>query len=136
MRVQAYMDFNGRCDEAIEFYKKAVGAQVGFLMRFKDSPDPNACAPGTADKVMHSSIRIGETELFASDGRCAGTGAFTGIMLSLGVTSDAEAEKYFAALSDGGTVRMPMGPTFFASRFGLLQDRFGVNWMVINALEQ
>lgn len=136
MRVQAYMDFNGRCDEAIEFYKKAVGAQVGFLMRFKESPDPNACAPGTADKVMHSSIRIGETELFASDGRCAGTGAFTGIMLSLGVTSDAEAEKYFAALSDGGTVRMPMGPTFFASRFGMLQDRFGVNWMVINALEQ
>jgi PhnB protein len=136
MRVQAYIDFNGRCDEAIEFYKGAVGAKVGMLMRFKDSPDPNACAPGSAEKVMHSSLTIGETELFASDGRCSGSTTFSGIMLSLGVSSDEEAERYFNALSEGGQIFMPLGPTFFASKFGMLTDKFGVHWMVINALEQ
>ncbi|NUM55836.1 MAG: VOC family protein [Candidatus Hydrogenedentes bacterium] len=136
MRVQAYMDFNGRCDEAIAFYEKTLGAKVVMLMRYKDSPDPNACAAGTGDKVMHSCIQIGETQLFASDGRNSGQTNFAGIMLSLGVTNDADAEKCFAALSEGGNVFMPMGPTFFASKFGMLTDKFGVHWMVINPLEQ
>jgi PhnB protein len=130
MSVQPYLFFDGRCDEAIEFYRKALGAEVEMLSRFKDSPDPDHGAPGSDDKVMHAAVRIGETTILASDGRCTGQPNFQGFSLSITAASDAEADRLFAALGDGGQVQMPMTKTFFASRFGMLADRFGVSWMI------
>ncbi len=131
MRVIPYIDFNGRCDEAIAFYKKALDATVPFLMRFKDSPDSNSCAPGSEEKVMHCSIQVGETELFASDMQDTGKANFEGIMLTLSVDSDDDADRFFNALAEGGKVTMPLTPTFFASKFGMVDDQFGVHWIVI-----
>jgi PhnB protein len=134
MQVQPYLFFDGRCEEAIEFYRKALGAEVAMLMRFKDSPEPPApgsCPPDAGDKVMHASIRIGDTTVMASDGRCLGRPSFQGFSLSLTVADDAEAERRFAALADGGQVQMPLAKTFFSSRFGMVADRFGVSWMII-----
>ncbi len=132
MQVQPYLFFDGRCEEAFGFYRKKLGAEVTMLMRFKESPDPAHCPGGAAsgDKVMHGSLRIGETTVLASDGRCEGRPSFQGFSLSLTVANDAEAERLFAALSDGGQVQMPLGKTFFASSFGMVADRFGVSWMV------
>lgn len=131
MQVQPYLFFDGRCDEAIEFYRKTVGAEVIMLMRFKDSPAPQGtCAPGAGDKVMHCTIRIGETSVLASDGRCQGMPKFEGFALSLTVPTEADAERYFKALSDGGQVQMPLATTFFSPRFGMLADKFGVSWMI------
>ena len=133
MTIQPYLFFNGRCEEAIDFYRSAIEAKVTHLMRFKDvppSPDnPNADA--NKDKVMHVAFQIGDTTILASDGECQGTPNFQGFGLSLNAASDAEAERLFGALSDGGAVRMPLGKTFFASRFGMVKDRFGVLWMII-----
>ncbi len=136
MQVQPYLNFDGRCEEAIEFYRRALGAEVEMLMRHKESPQkppPGMVPPGTENKIMHASLRIGGTTVMASDGRCQGKPNFQGVSLSLGVADDAEAEKRFAALSDGGQVQMPLTKTFFASRFGIVADRFGVNWMVVTA---
>jgi PhnB protein len=130
MQVQPYLFFDGRCDEAIEFYRSALGAEVTTLMRFKDSPDPNSCAPGAGDKVMHASLRIGQTEVMASDGDCTGAPKFQGFSLSLTVPSEAEAERLFAALAKGGQVQVPLTKTFFSPRFGMVADRFGVSWMI------
>jgi PhnB protein len=134
MLVQPYLMFNGRCEEAIEFYKKATGGEVLMLMRFKEAPDqppPGMVPPNWDNKVMHACIKIGDTEIMASDG-CDTSGAdFKGISLSLTVVNEADAAKRFAALSDGGKVTMPLGKTFFAKSFGMLTDRFGVSWMVI-----
>lgn len=134
MQVQAYLFFEGRCEEAIEFYRQTLGAEVLMLMRFKDSPESNPdCkpTPGTENKVMHASLRIGETTLMASDGRCQGQASFQGFSLSLSAADDAEAKRLFSALGDGGQVQMPLTKTFFASSFGMVADRFGVSWMVI-----
>jgi len=131
--VQSYLFFDGRCEEAIEFYRTALGAEVTMLSRFKDSPDPNMCAPGTEDKVMHASFRIGDTTLMTSDGRCQGKPAFEGFSLSLTVPDETEAERLFAALAEGGQVQMPLTKTFFSSRFGMVADRFGVSWMILVA---
>ena len=133
MLVQPYLMFDGRCEEALEFYKKALGAEVTALHRFKDSPDPGMCPPaaGSENKVMHSSFRVGETTLMASDGRCEGKPAFQGISLSISVPSEAEAERRFSALAEGGQVQMPLTKTFFSPRFGMVADRFGVSWMII-----
>ncbi|MFZ3328209.1 MAG: VOC family protein [Methylocella sp.] len=133
MQVQPYLSFEGRCEEAVEFYRKALGAEVTRLMRFKESPDPGMCSPGTLDKVMHMSFRIGDTTLFASDGRCTGQPNFQGISLSLTVPNDSETERRFASLADGGQVQMPLTKTFFSSRFGMVADRFGVAWMIVVA---
>jgi PhnB protein len=133
MQVQPYLSFEGRCEEAVEFYRKALGAEVTMLMRFKESPDTYTCAPGTEDKVMHMSFRIGDATLMASDGRCTGQPNFQGISLSLTAPSDAEAERLFASLADGGQVQMPLTKTFFSSRFGMVADRFGVPWMIVVA---
>jgi PhnB protein len=130
MKVQPYLSFEGRCEEAVEFYRKALGAEVTMLMRRKDSPDPGTCQPGTEDKVMHMSVRIGDATLMASDGRCTGQPNFQGISLSLTAPSDAEAERLFASLADGGQVQMPLAKTFFSPSFGMVADRFGVSWMV------
>jgi PhnB protein len=131
MDVQAYLDFNGRCDEAINFYKKALGAEVQMLMRFKESPDQSMCAPGSAEKVMHSALKIGDTMIMASDGRNGGTPEFKGISLTLNAKDEPEAKRLFGALSDGGQVQLPLTKTFFASSFGMVADKFGVSWMVI-----
>ncbi len=133
MIVQPYLFFDGRCEEAVEFYRSALGAEVTALLRFKDSPDPGMCVPGAGEKVMHASFRIGETTVMASDGRCQGQPSFQGFSLSLTVPDDAEAERLFAALADGGQVQMPLTKTFFSSRFGMVADRFGVPWMIVVA---
>ncbi|MDQ6703767.1 MAG: VOC family protein [Pseudomonadota bacterium] len=133
MQVQPYLFFDGRCEEAVEFYRKALGAEVTMLMRFKESPDPGMCSPGSLDKVMHLTFRIGETTLLASDGECKGQPNFQGFSLSLTAPDDAEAERLFALLADGGQVRMPLTKTFFSSRFGMVADRFGVPWMIVVA---
>jgi PhnB protein len=134
MQVTPYLFFDGRCEEAIEFYKKAVGAQVGMMMRFKESPEPpqpGMCAPGSENKIMHSCLRIGDTAVMASDGRAQGKPEFKGFTLSLNAKDEAEAERLFKALSDGGQVHMPLAKTFFAKSFGMVADKFGVGWMVL-----
>jgi PhnB protein len=134
MQIQSYLFFDGRCEEAIEYYRKALGAEVTMLLRFQDSPEPpqpGMVPPGSGNKVMHSSFRIGETTVMASDGHCQGKPSFQGFSLSLTVPNEAEADRKFAALADGGQVRMPLAKTFFSPRFGMVADRFGVSWMVI-----
>lgn len=134
MIVQPYVNFDGRCEEAIEFYQKALGAKVEMLMRFKDSPepcDPGTLAPGTENKVMHASIRIGDSVIMASDCENKGNPNFQGISLSLTLPNEAEAQKAFAALSDGGQVHMPLTKTFFSPAFGMVADRFGISWMIV-----
>lgn len=131
LAVQPYLFFGGRCEEALEFYRTAVGAEVQMLMRFKESPEP---PPGLPDcfeeKVMHASVRIGATILMASDGRCEGPANFDGFSLSITVPNEAEADRIFAALAEGGLVTMPLEKTFWTPKFGMLTDRFGVGWMV------
>jgi PhnB protein len=130
MQVQPYLSFDGRCEEAIEFYKQALGAEVNMLMRFSDSPEPTMSPPGGENKIMHANLRIGNSIVLASDGRCTGEPSFQGISLSLTVATEDEADRLFAALSEGGQVRMPLTKTFFSARFGLVADRFGVSWMI------
>jgi PhnB protein len=139
MHVQSYLFFNGRCEEALEFYRRTLGAEVTRLMRFKESPQPHQpgmVPPGSENKVMHAAFRIGDTELMASDGECKGQPKFEGMALSLFLNTPAEGDKVFAALSDGGKVQMPMTPTFFAERFGMVADKFGVSWMLLVAKKQ
>lgn len=124
--VQPYLFFGGRCEEALEFYRNAVGAQIDMLVRFKDSPEP---PPGFEDKVMHASFRIGQTTLLGSDG-CSETTGYEGFSLSLHVATIEEAERAFAALADGGKVEMPLTETFWSPGYGMLTDRFGIGWMV------
>ena len=134
--IQPYLFFEGRCDEALEFYGKALGAQVDMLMRYKDSPEPmqegEGCGGGKVDpeKVMHASFRIGNTALMASDGRCSGKTNFNGFSLSIAPKTEAEADRIFAALSEGGKVEMPLMKTFWSPKFGMLEDKFGMGWMI------
>jgi PhnB protein len=132
MQIQPYLFLDGRCEEAIEFYRGAVGAEVTMLMRFKENPEATAgcMPPGAEDKVMHASLRIGDATVLASDGRCTGQPSFQGFALSLTASDADEAERMFAALGNGGQVQMPMAKTFFSPRFGMVADRFGVSWMV------
>jgi PhnB protein len=133
MEIQPYLFFDGRCDEAIEFYRKTVGAEVQMLMRFKDNPDSQQkgmIPPGGENKVMHARLRIGEGVVLVSDGNNQNKPKFDGFALSLTIATEAEADRYFNALADGGTVQMPLTKTFFSPRFGMLADRFGVKWMV------
>lgn len=133
MQIQPYLFFDGQCDEAIEFYRTAVGAEVIMLMRFKDSPqplDPGMIPPGAEDKVMHANLRVGDSELLVSDGRCQSPPNFQGFAITLTVPDEAEAERVFATLAAGGQVQMPLTKTFFSPCFGSLTDRFGVSWMV------
>jgi PhnB protein len=136
MQIQPYLNFNGRCEEALQFYSKSLGAKVEMMMRFKEMPGPQA--PGMTappDKILHAAFRVGDTQLLASDGECTGKPAFGGIALSLTARDDAEAKRQFSALSEGGKVKQPLIPTFFASSFGMVDDRFGVSWMVIASKE-
>ena len=130
--VESYLFFDGRCEEALEFYRQKLGAKVEMLMRFKESPEPDPnMPPGSGDKVMHSRFQVGESSIMASDGRCLGKPSFEGFALSLTVATDTEAERYFKALTEGGQIQMPLTKTFFSSGFGMVTDRFGVTWMVL-----
>jgi PhnB protein len=136
MQVQPYLFFDGRCEEALDFYRAALGAEVTMLMRFRDSPEPpppGMVPPGAEGKVMHAAFRVGDATVMASDGRCGGNPAFRGVSLSLTVPDEAAAERTFAALAEGGQVQMPLDRTFFSPRFGMVADRFGVSWMVVVA---
>jgi len=131
MTIQPYLFLDGRCEEAIEFYRRVLGAEVEMMMRFKDCPEPMPNAtPETADKVMHASLQIAGSTVLMSDGRCTGQPSFQGFALSLTAKDAAEAERLFGALGDGGQVQMALAKTFFSPSFGMLADRFGVSWMV------
>lgn len=134
MQVQPYLFFDGRCEEAIEYYRKALDAKVEMLMRYKESPEPQQ--PGhqvPGDKVMHAALRIGDTQVLASDGFASGKPKFEGFSLSFNARDDAHAKRVFGALGDGGKVAQPLVKTFFASSFGMVSDKFGVPWIVIAA---
>jgi PhnB protein len=138
MQIQPYLFFDGRCEEALEFYRRALGAKVETVMRYKEAPEappPGMLPPGSGNKVMHSSLRIGDAVVLASDGHCGGRPSFQGFSLTLNARDEAEAKRFFAALSEGGQVTMPLGKTFFSPAFGMATDRFGVGWMVIVPLE-
>ena len=131
--IQPYLFFGGRCEEALEFYRDAVGAEVQMMMRYKESPEgenERMVAPCFDDKVMHATFRIGGSTLMASDGMCDGTPNFEGMSLSINVPDEAEAERVYDALVDGGLATMPLEKTFWAPKFGMLTDRFGVGWMI------
>lgn len=139
MKVEPYLMFEGRCEEALDFYRRALGAQVNVLMRYKENPDP-AGAPGCADgsgpgptpeMVMHAEFSVGQTTLMASDGMGSGKTSFQGISLALSPADEAEAKRLFDALAEDGQVKMPLSKTFFSQAFGMVADRFGVSWMVV-----
>jgi PhnB protein len=132
LAIQPYLYFGGRCEEALTFYSEKIGAKIEMLMRFKDSPDPlppDMLEPGFEDKVMHATFHIGESTLMASDG-CGGGGNFDGFSLSLAVKTESEANQLFAALAEGGEIKMPLGKTFWSPGFGMLTDKFGMGWMI------
>ena len=134
MPVQPYLFFDGRAEEAIEFYRQALGAEVTMMMRYSDSPEPmppGMVPPGSENKIMHASLQIGDATVMASDGGCRGAASFQGFSLSVSAKDEAEAQTLFDGLGEGGEVQMPLGKTFFAPAFGIVADRFGVSWMVI-----
>lgn len=134
MKIQPYLNFDGRCEEAVQFYTKAIGAEVVMLMRFGESPepaDPNIVPPGNEQKVMHTTLKIGDSIVMASDCNCSGQPNFQGVSLALQAKSADDAEKFFHALADGGQVQMPLTKTFFSEKFGMVADRFGLSWMVL-----
>ena len=134
MQVQSYLFFNGNCEEAVNFYKQALGARVDMLMRYKEAPEPpppGMVPPNWDDKVMHTSFWVGESMVMASDGCESGGGPpFKGFSLSITAKDEAEAKKVFNALSAGGKVTMPLDKTFWSPCFGMLTDRWGIGWMV------
>lgn len=133
MVVQPYLFFEGRCEEAIEFYKTAIGAQVEMIMRYSQSPDappPGMIPPGSENKIMHSSFKVGDSVIMASDGGCSGTSKIDGFSLAISVDKAEDVDRLFNALSQGGSVQMPVGETFFSRRFGMCSDKFGVHWMI------
>jgi len=134
MQVQPYLFFNGRCEEAIEYYRDTLGAEVTMLMRFNEMPDADKgfITPGNENKIMHAGLRFGDSEVFASDGMNTGETSFEGVSLSLAASDDAEAERLFGLLAESGQIQMPMEQTFFASRFGAVEDKFGVSWLVMS----
>jgi len=131
--IQPYLFFNGSCEQAVEFYRKALGAEVEIMMRYKESPEPpqpGMVPLGFENKIMHTSFRVGQTTVMASDGCSAEKADFQGFFLSLSVPSETEADRAFAALAEGGQVRMPLAKTFWSPRFGMVADRFGIGWMI------
>jgi PhnB protein len=133
MNTYPYLNFEGKCEEAITFYKKAIGAEVVMLMRHGESPEaapPGMLPPGSENKVMHAEIQIGQSKMMMTDGTCKGTASFNGITINITVDAESEADPLFNSLADGGKITMPLCKTFFAKRFGMLIDRFGLPWMV------
>ena len=139
MNIQPYLFFEGRCEEALEYYRGAIGAEIMMMMRYKDSaepPPPEMLPPGSENKIMHANVRIGDSVVMASDGLCSGKPGFASFSLSLNVATEAEADRFFAALADGGQIQMPLDKTFWSPRFGMLVDRFGLGWMISTATQQ
>ena len=132
MQVQPYLFFEGRCEEAIDFYRRTLGAETVMLMRWKDCPVPPqpGMTPPSPDKIMHARLKIGDTTVLLADGMCQAQASFQGFSLSITVANGAEAERVFNAIADGGQIRMPLGETFFSPAFGVVADKFGVGWMV------
>lgn len=134
MNVQTTLNFYGRTEAAINFYRSSLEAQILFMLRFRDRPDHAQLRPGTEDKIFHATFRIGSTELMASDCGCENSPSlptFAGFSLALRVETPAKAEQFFTALSDGGQVQIPLQETFFAARYGIVIDRFGISWKII-----
>ena len=131
MKVEPYLMFEGRTEEALQFYQQKLGAKIEAIIRFKENPEPKYNPPNSDEKVMHSLFRIGDAQVMASDGGCTGKSGFGGFALTLNAAEAAEAKQRFEALAEGGQVQMPLGETFFAERFGMVADRFGVAWMVV-----
>lgn len=134
MAIEPYLFFNGRAEEALEFYRKALGAEVPMVMRYSEAPDPvpeGMLPPGFENKIMHSCVNIQGASMMISDGTSPEPGAFSGFALSLQARDGDQAKRWFDALGEGGRVTMPFGKTFFAEHFGMVTDRFGVGWMVI-----
>ncbi len=130
--VEPYLFFNGNCEQAVEFYRQAIGAEVEMMMRYQESPEappPGMVPPGWENKIMHASFRIGASRIMASDG-CGDGRNFSGFSLSLAYATGAEAARAFNALAEGGQVTMPLGKTFWSPCFGMLTDRFGMGWMI------
>jgi PhnB protein len=130
--IEPYLFFSGNCEQAVAFYRKALGAEVEMTMRYKESPEPpppGMVPPNWGDKIMHTSFLIGGSRIMASDG-CAEGPNFGGFSLSLAVATEADADRYFNALAEGGKVTMPLDKKFWSPRFGMLEDRFGIGWMV------
>ena len=139
MQLQPYLFFDGRAEEAIAFYKEALGAEVNFCMYYRDNPEPSDCQnmpPGAEDKVQHAELRIGGATVMLSDGMCQGAPQFNGFSLSLVDLSEEDAERFFSALAEGGEIHMPMTETFFATRFGMVTDRFGMCWMTVGGAKE
>ena len=136
MQVKPYLQFDGRCEEALEFYRSALGAKVETLMRFKEGPDCMEMPEATGDKVMHACFRIGDSQIMASDGYCKGKPSFQGFSLTLEAPDKNEADRLFKALEPGGEVQMPLTETFFSPSFGMVTDRFGVSWMIVTMREE
>lgn len=130
LAVEPYIFFGGRCEEALEFYAKVMGGEILGLMRFSDSPEPYSVQPGKENKIMHASVRVGQTTFMASDGSCEGEQGFDGFSMAIKVPDQAAAERVFNALAEGGKVKMPLTKTFWTSGFGMLEDKFGLGWMV------
>jgi PhnB protein len=133
MQIQPYIDFDGKCEEALAFYARALGAEVNGMMRFKEAPDQSAVPPGSGDRIMHASFHVGDTHLLAMDGRGQGNPKFAGISLALTAADAAEVTRLFNALADGGKVAMPLAKTFFSPMFGMVIDKFGITWMILVA---
>ena len=131
MQIQPYLFFEGRTEEALEFYQSKLGAKVEFMMRYKENPDPKYNPPNAGEKVMHSCFRVGDTQVMASDGNCSGKPSFQGFSLTFNAADEADAKRRFTALAEGGQVNLPLSETFFAKSFGMVADRFGLNWMVM-----
>jgi len=131
MQIQPYLFFEGRAEEALEFYQKSLGAKVEAVIRYKENPDPKHNPPNSGDKVMHCNFRIGDTQVMASDGNCSGKPNFQGFSLTFNAKDEADAKRRFNALAEGGQVNLPLSETFFAKSFGMVADRFGLNWMVM-----
>lgn len=137
--IQPYIFFNGSCEQAIEFYRKALGAEIDMMIRFKESPEPlspGTVPPGFENKIMHACFHIGQTTIMASDGDSADKPRFQGFSLSLSVPNEADADRAFHALADDGQIKMPLTKTFFSPRFGMVKDRFGIGWMISVAPSQ
>lgn len=130
MHFSPYLNFDGHCKEAIEFYAELLGGEIVFMSTFAEAPDDEDISPGLKDKIMHAQLKIGDQVIMASDASPENYAIPQGIHITIGVDTPEEAERIYEALSEGGSVQMPLEETFWAKRFAMFSDRFGIPWMV------
>ena len=130
MRMNAYLSFRGDCEEAFEYYREHLGADVGQLFRYAGSPMADQAPADWGHKIMHGTVTIGGEPLMGGDVAPGDYQAPRGFSMSLALADTGKADRIFRALSDGGTVQVPMAETFWAARFGMVTDRFGIPWMI------